>query len=115
VAGGTSYGAPTEAEVRLADKIVAAVSGVEMVRLVNSGTEAVMSALRLARAVTGREKIVKFEGCYHGHSDGLLAKSGSGLATLGIPETPGVPAAYAALTITLAYNDVGAFGDLLGR
>src|SRR5437870_7269445 len=115
VARGTSYGAPTEAELLLAEKIVAAVPGVEMVRLVNSGTEAVMSALRLARAFTGREKIVKFEGCYHGHSDGLLSKGGSGLATLGIPETPGVPAAYAALTITLPYNDVGAVRDLLGR
>lgn len=115
VAAGTSYGAPTELEVCLAEQIAAALPSVEMVRLVNSGTEAVMSALRLARAFTKRDKIVKFEGCYHGHSDGLLSKSGSGLATLGIPETPGVPAAYAALTITLPYNDVGAVRNLLSR
>src|SRR5690606_35206285 len=80
---GTSYGAPTELEVLLAEKIVAAVPSVEVVRLVNSGTEAVMSALRLARGFTGRDRIIKFDGCYHGHSDGLLAQAGSGLATLG--------------------------------
>jgi glutamate-1-semialdehyde 2,1-aminomutase len=108
---GTSYGAPTELEVRLAEKIAAAVPSVEVVRLVNSGTEAVMSAIRLARGFTGREKIVKFEGCYHGHSDGLLAKAGSGLATLGIPESPGVPAAFAALTLSVPFNDLDAVRD----
>ncbi|HTE18774.1 MAG TPA: glutamate-1-semialdehyde 2,1-aminomutase [Armatimonadota bacterium] len=105
---GTSYGAPTELEVRLAEKIVAAVPSVEVVRLVNSGTEAVMSALRLARGFTGREKILKFDGCYHGHSDGLLAKAGSGLATLGIPDSPGVPASFAALTLSVPFNDLEA-------
>jgi glutamate-1-semialdehyde 2,1-aminomutase len=108
VARGTSYGAPTGLEVDLAEAVVAAFPSVEMVRLVNSGTEAVMSAIRLARAFTGRERIVKFEGCYHGHSDPLLAKAGSGLATLGIPDSPGVPAAFTALTSTLPYNDPAA-------
>ena len=106
VENGTSYGAPTELEVRLAEKIVAAVPSVEVVRLVNSGTEAVMSAIRCARGFTGREKIVKFDGCYHGHADGLLARAGSGLATLGIPDSPGVPAAFAALTHSLPFNDL---------
>jgi glutamate-1-semialdehyde 2,1-aminomutase len=105
---GASFGAPTEREVLLAERIVAAVPSVEVVRLVNSGTEAVMSALRLARGFTGRDLILKFEGCYHGHSDGLLARSGSGLATLGIPESPGVPADYAALTLTVPFNDLEA-------
>lgn len=107
-AAGTSYGAPTELEVRLAEKIAAAVPCVEVVRLVNSGTEAVMSALRLARGFTGREMVVKFDGCYHGHSDGLLSKAGSGLATLGIPDSPGVPAAFASLTLSLPFNDLEA-------
>jgi len=105
---GTSFGLATAAEVELAEVICAAVPSVEMVRLVNSGTEAVMSALRLARAFTGRERIVKFEGAYHGHADGLLARGGSGLATLGVPDSPGVPAAYAALTLTLPYGDLAA-------
>lgn len=105
---GTSYGAPTELEVRLAEKIVEAVPSVEVVRLVNSGTEAVMSAIRLARGFTGREKIVKFDGCYHGHSDGLLSRAGSGLATLGIPDSPGVPPGFAALTISVPFNDLAA-------
>jgi glutamate-1-semialdehyde 2,1-aminomutase len=108
VENGTSYGAPTELEVRLAEKIIAAVPSVEVVRLVNSGTEAVMSALRLARGFTGRDKILKFDGCYHGHSDGLLAKAGSGLATLGIPDSPGVPQAFTALTISVRFNDLDA-------
>jgi glutamate-1-semialdehyde 2,1-aminomutase len=109
---GTSYGAPTELEVRLAEKIVEAVPSVEMVRLVNSGTEAVMSALRVARGFTGRDRIVKFNGCYHGHSDGLLSKAGSGLATLGIPDSPGVPAAFAALTSSVPFNDLQAVEEL---
>lgn len=105
---GTSYGAPTELEVRLAEKIAAAVPSVEVVRLVNSGTEAVMSAIRLARGFTGRDRIIKFDGCYHGHSDGLLAQAGSGLATLGIPDCPGVPQSYTALTLSLPFNDLEA-------
>jgi glutamate-1-semialdehyde 2,1-aminomutase len=112
---GTSYGAPTELEVRLAEEIVAAVPSVEVVRLVNSGTEAVMSALRVARGFTGRERILKFEGCYHGHSDGLLSQAGSGLATLGIPECPGVPAAFTALTTTVPFNDAPAVADALAQ
>jgi glutamate-1-semialdehyde 2,1-aminomutase len=115
VENGTSYGAPTELEVRLAEKVTAALPSVELLRLVNSGTEAVMSALRVARAFTGRDTIVKFEGCYHGHADGLLARAGSGIATLGIPDTPGVPAAFAALTLTLPYNDLDTVRDLMRR
>jgi glutamate-1-semialdehyde 2,1-aminomutase len=105
-AEGTTFGAPTEREVALAEEIVDAVASVEKVRLVSSGTEAAMSALRLARGVTGRDRIVKFSGCYHGHADALLAAAGSGLATLGIPSSPGVPAAAAADAIVCAYNDV---------
>jgi len=111
--GGTSFGAPTSAEVELAEMICAALPSVELVRLVNSGTEAVMSALRLARAFTGREKIVKFEGGYHGHADGMLVKGGSGMATLGVPDSPGVPAGYAALTLTLPYGDLAAVKETL--
>jgi glutamate-1-semialdehyde 2,1-aminomutase len=111
-ARGTSYGAPTPGEVEFAKEICAAVPSVESVRLVNSGTEAVMSAIRLARAFTGRERIVKFEGGYHGHFDALLAHGGSGIATLGIPDTPGVPACFAALTHTLPYNDPAAVDAL---
>jgi len=111
---GSSFGAPTELEVRLAEAIVAAVPSVEVVRLVNSGTEAVMSALRVARGFTGRERILKFAGCYHGHSDGLLAQAGSGLATLGIPECPGVPAAFTALTTTVPFNDLEVVSAALG-
>jgi glutamate-1-semialdehyde 2,1-aminomutase len=103
---GTSYGAPTDIEVELAKMIRAALPSMEKIRLVSSGTEAVMSAVRLARAFTKREAILKFEGCYHGHSDYLLAKAGSGLATLGIPDSPGVPADFARHTLTAPYNDI---------
>ncbi|MFN3681144.1 MAG: glutamate-1-semialdehyde 2,1-aminomutase [Nitrospira sp.] len=103
---GTSYGAPTEGEVRLAAEIRAAFPSMEKVRLVSSGTEAVMSAIRVARGFTKRDGILKFEGCYHGHSDYLLAKAGSGLATLGIPDSPGVPADFTKHTITAPYNDI---------
>jgi glutamate-1-semialdehyde 2,1-aminomutase len=109
---GTSFGAPVEMEITLARLITQAMPSIEMIRFVNSGTEATMSALRLARAYTHREKIIKFEGCYHGHSDGLLAKSGSGLATLGIPDSPGVPAGYAQNTLTAPYNDIRAVQTL---
>ncbi len=102
---GLSFGAPTEIETRMAAKVCELVPSVELVRMVSSGTEATMSALRLARGFTGRDKIVKFEGCYHGHSDALLVKAGSGALTLGVPSSPGVPAAVAADTITLSFND----------
>lgn len=102
---GTSYGAPTEGEIELAAEVVARVPGAEMVRLVSSGTEASMTAVRLARAVTGRDKIIKFAGAYHGHVDGLLAEAGSGLATQGIPASPGVTRAQAADTIVVPWND----------
>lgn len=103
---GLSYGAPTELEVELAAAICALVPNMDMVRMVNSGTEATMSAIRLARGYTGRDLIVKFEGCYHGHCDSLLIKAGSGALTLGVPSSPGVPAALAQYTLTLTYNDV---------
>ncbi len=101
-----TFGTPTELEVSLADKICAIVPGMEMIRMVNSGTEATMSAIRLARGVTGRDTIIKFEGCYHGHSDSLLVKAGSGALTLGVPSSPGVPACLAEHTLTLTYNDI---------
>ena len=104
-AGGVSFGAPTELETRLARRICELVPSIELVRMVNSGTEATMSAIRLARGYTGRDYIVKFEGGYHGHSDSLLVKAGSGALTLGVPSSAGVPAALAALTLTLPYND----------
>src|SRR5690606_14352019 len=103
---GLSFGAPTERETTLAEKLCALIPGMDMVRFVNSGTEATMSAIRLARAFTGRDKIVKFEGCYHGHSDSLLVKAGSGALTLGVPSSPGVPKALADHTITLEYNNI---------
>ncbi|MDP9237492.1 MAG: glutamate-1-semialdehyde 2,1-aminomutase [Chloroflexota bacterium] len=102
---GTSFGATTELEVELARLVCEAVPSIEQVRFVNSGTEATMSALRLARAFSGRDKILKFEGCYHGHSDGLLAKAGSGIATLGLPDSAGVPASFTAETLVAPYND----------
>ena len=102
---GLSFGAPTELEIQLADRICEIMPGMDMVRMVNSGTEATMSAIRLARGYTGRDTIIKFEGCYHGHSDSLLVKAGSGALTLGVPSSPGVPAALADLTLTLTYND----------
>ncbi|MCX7816984.1 MAG: glutamate-1-semialdehyde 2,1-aminomutase [Syntrophales bacterium] len=103
---GTSYGAPTAYEVEMARLLVEAIPSMEKVRLVNSGTEAVMTAVRLARAFTNREKILKFEGCYHGHSDSLLSQAGSGMATLGIPTSPGVPSCLAEKTITVPYNNI---------
>ena len=102
---GLSYGAPTELEIQLADRLCEIMPGMDMVPMVNSGTEATMSAIRLARGYTGRDSIVKFEGCYHGHSDSLLVKAGSGALTLGVPSSPGVPASLADHTMTLTYND----------
>jgi len=112
---GTSYGAPTEREIEMADKIVAAFPSIEMVRMVSSGTEATMTAIRLARGYTGREMIVKFTGCYHGHADSLLVKAGSGVATLGIPGSPGIPRRLAELTLSLPYNDIEAVRDAVRR
>ena len=110
---GTSYGAPTAAEVEMAELISRAIPSMEMSRLVSSGTEAAMSAIRLARGATGREAIVKFEGCYHGHADSLLVKAGSGGATFGLPDSLGVPAALAALTATVPFNDLPAVERLM--
>ena len=109
---GTSYGAPSPLEIMLARKIIEFMPGIEMLRFVNSGTEATMSALRLARAFTRRDKIVKFEGCYHGHADLLLVKAGSGVATLGLPDSPGVPATTVADTLVARYNDLESVEDL---
>src|SRR5919199_3569519 len=102
---GTTFGAPTEAEVELADEVARRMPAVEMLRMTSSGTEATMSAIRLARAATGREKVLKFSGAYHGHVDGLLAQAGSGLATAGIPASPGVPEAAARETVIIPWND----------
>jgi len=108
MARGTSYGAPCPTEVELAERVVETVPSVEMVRFVNSGTEATMAALRLARGATGRDLVVKFSGCYHGHGDSFLVQAGSGVATLGLPNSPGVPARLAELTLTAPYNELGA-------
>jgi glutamate-1-semialdehyde 2,1-aminomutase len=112
---GTSFGAPTELEVELAQEVIDAVPSIEMVRMVSSGTEATMSAIRLARGVTGRTKMVKFEGCYHGHADSLLVKAGSGVATLGLPDSPGVPASLAENTITVPFNSVEALEEVFAE
>jgi glutamate-1-semialdehyde 2,1-aminomutase len=114
-AHGTSFGAPTEAEIELAQAVIDLVPSVEMVRFVNSGTEATMSALRLARAYTARNKIIKFEGCYHGHADMLLVQAGSGVATLGLPDSPGVPPGATQDTLSAPYNDLGAVRVLFER
>jgi len=108
LARGTSFGAPTDLEIELARLVCAAVESIEVIRMVNSGTEATMSAIRLARGVTGRDLIVKFDGCYHGHADTLLVDAGSGVATLGIPGSPGVPESVAACTLSLPFNDIDA-------
>jgi len=115
------FGAPSELEIAMAEKVVERIPSIELVRMVNSGTEATMSAIRLARGFTGRDKIIKFEGCYHGHSDSLLVKAGSGVLTLGLPDSPGVPASLAQHTITLPYNNSNAliqafenYGDEIG-
>ncbi len=112
---GLSFGAPTELETLMADKVCELVPSMDMVRMVSSGTEATMSAIRLARGFTGRDKIVKFEGCYHGHSDSLLVKAGSGMLTLGEPSSPGVPASLAEHTLTLNYNDAEQVRDLFSQ
>jgi len=115
LARGTSFGAPTDLEVELAELISERMPSVEMVRMVNSGTEATMSAIRLARGVTGRDRVIKFDGCYHGHADGLLVKAGSGAMTFGIPDSGGVPKAYAELTVTLPYNDIESFRQAMDQ
>ena len=112
MAHGLSFGAPTTLETELARKICTIIPSIERVRMVNSGTEAAMSAIRLARGVTGRDKIIKFEGCYHGHADSLLVKAGSGALTLGVPTSPGVPADTASHTVTLTFNDAGQVEDV---
>jgi glutamate-1-semialdehyde 2,1-aminomutase len=112
---GTTFGAPTESEVKLAEIVCRLVPSIQKIRLVNSGTEATMSTLRLARAYTKRTKIVKFDGCYHGHADGLLVKAGSGVATLGLPDSPGVPPGFARETLVATFNDVGSVESLFNR
>ncbi|HEX8947942.1 MAG TPA: glutamate-1-semialdehyde 2,1-aminomutase [Dissulfurispiraceae bacterium] len=112
---GTSFGAPTPLEIGLARMVIKAYPSIEKIRMVNSGTEATMSAIRAARGFTGRDKVIKFEGCYHGHADGLLVKAGSGAATFGVPDSPGVPKSYAKNTLTLPFNDTKAFRDMVKR
>ena len=112
---GTSFGAPTDLEITLAEMVIAAVPAVEMVRMVNSGTEATMSAIRLARGYTGRDLVIKFDGCYHGHADTLLVAAGSGVATLGIPGSPGVPKPTAKQTLSLPYNDSECFRRVMAK
>lgn len=112
---GASFGAPTALEVQLAEMVVAAVPSIEMVRMVSSGTEATMSAIRLARAFTGRDAIIKFAGCYHGHADSLLVKAGSGAATFGVPDSPGVPADFAQHTLVAEFNDLNSVQELVDR
>jgi glutamate-1-semialdehyde 2,1-aminomutase len=112
---GTSFGAPSPLEVELAGMITKLYPSIEKMRMVSSGTEATMSAIRVARGFTGRDLIIKFEGCYHGHADGLLVKAGSGAATFGVPDSPGVPQDYAKLTLTLPFNDINAFRSLMRR
>ncbi|NOY64308.1 MAG: glutamate-1-semialdehyde 2,1-aminomutase [Nitrospirae bacterium] len=112
---GTSYGAPTELEIKLAQMVLKAYPSMDKVRMVNSGTEATMSAIRVARGFTGRDRIIKFEGCYHGHADGLLVKAGSGATTFGVPDSPGVPRAYARNTITLPFNNLAAVKDVIEK
>jgi glutamate-1-semialdehyde 2,1-aminomutase len=113
VAKGTSYGAPTALEIELAELVLKIYPSMDKVRMVNSGTEATMSAIRAARGFTGRDRIIKFDGCYHGHADGLLVKAGSGAATFGLPDSPGVPKAFARNTITLPYNDIPALKKMI--
>ena len=115
ICNGLSYGAPVEAEVQIAELITEMVPGIEMVRMVNSGTEAVMSAIRLARGFTKRDKIIKFEGCYHGHSDSMLVKAGSGVLTAGVPDSLGVPKNVAADTLTAIYNDIASVEKLFAE
>lgn len=112
---GLSFGAPTATEIEMADEVCKLVPSMDSVRMVNSGTEATMSAIRLARGFTGRDKIVKFEGCYHGHADSLLVKAGSGMLTLGVPTSPGVPASVAEHTLTLSYNDLDAVRECFAQ
>jgi glutamate-1-semialdehyde 2,1-aminomutase len=114
-ADGLSFGAPTQLETALARRVTELVPSIELVRFVSSGTEATMSAIRLARGFTGRDTIVKFEGCYHGHSDSLLIKAGSGALTLGVPTSPGVPQALAAHTVTLDYNDAAQVREVFAK
>jgi glutamate-1-semialdehyde 2,1-aminomutase len=115
IENGTSYGAPTALEIELAEMVMKAYPSIEKIRMVNSGTEATMSAIRAARGFTKRDKIIKFEGCYHGHADGLLVKAGSGATTFGVPDSPGVPKSYAKNTITLPFNDIKAFKDVIQK